>query len=94
MATGIVSVGMENHGLLVLSYALLGIAVAAYLVLLALTLCRIMWFRDALVADLRDPARAFGYFTFVAGTEVLGTRFTLAQQREVGYALLIVGGVS
>jgi tellurite resistance protein TehA-like permease len=94
MATGIVSVGMENHGLLGLSYVLLGIGVAAYLVLVTLTLARIIWFRDALRADLRDPARAFGYFTFVAGTEVLGTRFTLADQRGIGYALLIVGGVS
>jgi tellurite resistance protein TehA-like permease len=94
MATGIVSVGMENHGLLGFSYVLLAIGVAAYVVLLVLTLCRVVWFRSALRADLQNPALAFGFFTFVAGTEVLGTRFTLADQRGVGYALLIVGGVS
>lgn len=44
-----------------------------------------------MLADLSDPARAFGYFTFVAATNVLGTRLAIDGSYTVALALLAVG---
>lgn len=91
MATGIVSVGMHQHGLGVLSAALLWIAAAGYLVLVVVYAWRIAAYGSAVREDLADPARAFGFFTFVAGTNVLGTRLALDGHGTVALALLGVG---
>lgn len=74
MATGIVSVGLALEGFSVLSRVLLGVCVLAFLTLLTLTAIRFLWFRSAMAEDFFDPKRAFGYFTYVAGTNVLGVR--------------------
>lgn len=94
MATGIVSVGMYNSGLNVLSDALLWIAAASYAVLLGLTAWRIVAYRAELRTDFTDPSRGFGFFTFVAGTDVLGARLALQGHRDLAIALLVVGGLS
>ncbi|MCO5967817.1 tellurite resistance/C4-dicarboxylate transporter family protein [Actinoallomurus soli] len=91
MATGVVSVGVGDQGLGVLSGALLWIAVAAYAVLVAVTGWRVIALRSGLWAELTDPRRAFGSFTFVAGTDVLGTRLAAAGQDRIALALLAVG---
>ncbi len=53
--------------------------------------------RDRLPAELRsdftDPRRGFGFFTFVAGTDVLGTRIAGTGQHGVALGLLAVGVV-
>ena len=91
MGTGIVSVGMNNHGLTVLSLILLWLAVVGYVVLIALHVWRFIAYRANLWADFTDPRRAFGFFTFVAGTDVLGTRTVLASHRGIAAGLLVVG---
>ncbi|MGH3437653.1 MAG: tellurite resistance/C4-dicarboxylate transporter family protein [Sciscionella sp.] len=93
MATGILSVGMLNHHLALLSLALLIVAVVAHGVLIALTVWRAVAFPDALRADFTDPRRGFGFFTFVAATDVLGNRFALGGHQWIALALLIVGWV-
>jgi tellurite resistance protein TehA-like permease len=94
MGTGIVSVGMEHHGQLLVSAALMWLAAAAYVVLVALHAWRISAFRAGVRSDITDPRRAFGFFTFVAGTDVLGTRFAIAGYNGAALALLAVGAVS
>ena len=94
MGTGIVSVGMDNHRQVALSLALLWIAVVGYAVLVGVNVWRVVAFRSHLASDFSDPRRAFGFFTFVAGTDVLGTRLAIAGWRGVALALLIVGSVS
>ena len=74
MATGIVSVGMAQQGLGGLSLALLGIAVGAWVILMVALVLRLLLYRDRLIADLHDPRLAFGFFTLVAGTDVLAVR--------------------
>jgi tellurite resistance protein TehA-like permease len=91
MATGIVSVGMRSHGADTLSAALLVVGVVAYAVLVVLHGCRLVLFRADLLADLADPLRGFGSFTFVAATDVLGTRIAGDGHRGVALALLLVG---
>ncbi|SDS04995.1 Tellurite resistance protein TehA [Brevibacterium siliguriense] len=73
MATGIVSIGAELKGLPTLSIALFWLAVVLYVFFTVLTVVRILRYRNAVRADLHDPSRAFGFFTIVAGTNVLAT---------------------
>ena len=93
MATGIVSVAMDNHGADTLSVILLWLAAAEYLVLVVLSAWRLAAYRSELTADLADPRRAFGFFTFVAGTDVLGTRLAIEAHHHTAVALLAVGWV-
>jgi tellurite resistance protein TehA-like permease len=94
MGTGIVSVGMANHHQAALSSVLLWFALVAYAILVAVNVGRIVAFRGLLASDFTDPRRAFGFFTFVAGTDVLGTRLALAGWRGLALTLLVVGSVS
>lgn len=91
MATGIVSIAMQNHGLSILSDILLAIAALCYFVLVVLNGWRALLFRDALAADLADPRRAFGLFTFVAATDVVGTRIAISGHHTAAFVLLVVG---
>lgn len=94
MATGIVSVAMAEHQAYAISVALLWLACVAYVVLVAAYLWRLVAFRAAVAADLADPARAFGYFTFVAATDVLGVRLAIDGHQVVALVLLVVGGIA
>lgn len=91
MATGIVSIAMYNHHAEALSVALLWVAIVAYAVLVVLYGWRLIAFTDAVRADLADPGRAFGFFTFVAGTCVLGTRIIADGHHTIALVLLTVG---
>lgn len=93
MATGILSVGVYDVGARALSTVLMWSAIAAYLALVALHAWRVAWFGGELRRDLTHPARGFGFFTFVAGTDVLGTRLVLGGHLGVATALLVVGGL-
>ena len=94
MATGIVSVGVRSHGLATFSASLLWLTAAAYALLVVLTVVRAAMFPAALRADFDDPARGFRFFTFVAGTAVLGTRLTLSGHRHTALVLLAAAGLA
>lgn len=94
MATGIISVSMQKHNSSVVSVPLLWLAVVCYVVLVVLYVVRLVAFRGDMAADLSDPARAFGFFTFIAATDVLGSRLESDQHRNVAIVLLIVAWVA
>lgn len=77
MATGIISTGLALFGWVVLSDALLAVAIAAFAVLLAAYVWRLVAYPRRALADARDPGRAFGYFSLVAAPNVLGIRLAL-----------------
>ncbi|WP_207933000.1 tellurite resistance/C4-dicarboxylate transporter family protein [Actinomadura sp. GC306] len=91
MGTGILSVGLSTHGLTALSAFLLWLAVAGYVLLVILTIWRIIAFRGPLKAEFSDPRRGFGFFTFVAATNVLGTRLAADDHLGTAFALLVTG---
>lgn len=93
MATGIVSVGMDLRGFRVMSVILLWLCAIAFVVLLVLTAWRLVAFRRALVDDFMDSRRAFGFFTLVAGTNVLGVRLGLEGQYTATAVMLTVSGL-
>ena len=94
MATGIISVGMLLDGRLVLSRILLALCATSFVVLLALNGWRLVSHRDAVAEDFTDPGRAFGFFTFIAGTNVMGVRLGMDGHHTFTAALLVVSGLT
>jgi len=78
MATGIISTGTFLLGPSWLSRALLAAASIGLLVLSAALVVRVVTFRSSVAADIQAPDRVFGFFTIVAGTDVLGVRLGAA----------------
>src|ERR1039458_7134548 len=74
MATGIISTGTFLLGPSWLSRALLIAASAGLVVLSAALAIRLAIFRSSVAADIQAPERVFGFFTIVAGIDVLGVR--------------------
>ncbi len=94
MASGIISVGMDLEGFGVVSAILLAVCAAAFVLLLALTAWRFVAFRSAVNEDFMDPRRAFGFFTFVAGTNVLGVRLGMEGWYWATALLLLFSGLA
>jgi tellurite resistance protein TehA-like permease len=93
MASGIDSVGLKVKDVEVLSDALFVVAIGAYLVLVAFTVFRLVAYRSAMSRDLRDPGRGIEFFTFVAGTNVLGVRVGMDGPYLVTAVLLALSGL-
>lgn len=94
MASGIVSMGLYLQGHVVASTVLVAIMAVAYVVLIVLNLWRLAAYRSAMVADFSDIRRSFGFFTFVAGTGVLGSRLALSGWWGTATVLLSIAAVS
>lgn len=72
MATGIVASALTGVGQHELAHGFTTIAVIALVLLAVLTALQIARHRDRVLADARDPGRAFGFFTIVAAMNVVG----------------------
>jgi len=94
MGSGIVSIGLDLQGFDLASRVLLAICAAGYLVILSLHLLRFARHRQQFLEDFTDPRRGFGFFTFVAGTNVLGIRLALEAQTFWTVVLLALGFVA
>lgn len=88
MATGIVSIGAQFRGFTLLAGVLFWLAVAFYVILVGLNIWRFAKFRHHMSEDFHDPARAFGFFTFIAATNVLGA--ALVGTGHVGLATTLL----
>lgn len=93
MATGIVSIALDLTHHQAVSRVLFALAGTAYLTLLVLTGWRLAAHRDTLLADFRNTRRAFGFFTFVAGTNVLGARAAIEGWYLLTAILMTVAGL-
>lgn len=89
MATGIVSVGLLLEGFEVASFGLLALCAAAFAGLLVLSLVRVLRHPRVMLADLLHPGRTFGFFTLVAGANVLAERLLYEGQRSVAIGLIV-----
>ena len=91
MATGIVSIAAKLLGVPMLAMALLIVNVAAFIVLSAMTIARMIFFPRDLFNDLIDHQRGVGFFTTVAATSILGSQFViLLQAYRIAIALWFV----
>lgn len=92
MATGIISIATDLLAFPVIPQFLLVVNVAAYVVLWALTLWRLLAYFPRVARDLTGHARGPGFFTLVAGTCVLGSQLiVIAGNRVAGAALWGLG---
>lgn len=93
MATGILSVGARQQDLSALSWALLVLAIGAYLALAMAQGLRMRADPEAVRAELRSPSTGFGALALVAATEVIASRLALARLVGVGAAVGACGVV-
>lgn len=90
MATGIISIGFLFQKQLWLSEGFLYLTVILYSLLLTAYIARAVLFPKETRKDFTDASTVFNYFTFVAGSDVLGTR--LAFVGDYGPAW-VLGGI-
>jgi tellurite resistance protein TehA-like permease len=94
MATGIVSRAAFLDGATVLAAVLLAVAAAAYVVLAAAYGWRFARYRREFLADASDPVKAFAFFTFVAGSNVLGAGLAADHLAPITASLLLIAGLA
>ncbi len=91
MASATVSIATRNHHAYAISVFLMRVAGVACTVLVVLHVRRILACRVAVAADLADPGPGFGFFAFIAGSDVLGTRLAADGHHRAAVVLLAVG---
>ncbi|MFB6278175.1 MAG: tellurite resistance/C4-dicarboxylate transporter family protein [Salinibacter sp.] len=89
MGTGIVSIAFNGLGYEGIAQGLFAVNLVAYLLLLLTFGLRVLFFRNAFLADFRHPERGWGFLTFVVGTNTLGSQLFLFQDS----LLVIEGGI-
>ena len=95
MATGIVSIDLDQHGMPTLARVLFALNLLAWLLLMALTALRLACFRRELVTDFTDPGRGASFLTLAAGTCVLGSQCVLLVHWSVlAQTLAVIGALS
>ncbi len=93
MATGILSVDLQLQQYTTTSIVLLVIGAIGYVVLIGLNIWRLIAHWDAVLADFADVRQAFGFFTFVAASGVLGSRLVLSDRPSTAVGLLIIAAI-
>jgi tellurite resistance protein TehA-like permease len=93
MATGIVSIGADELGARPLAAPLLAVTVAGFAALCLMFLVRIWRYPADVWADTARPERAFGFFTVVAGCNVLGIGLLKAGIVGVADGLAVVAAL-
>jgi tellurite resistance protein TehA-like permease len=91
MATGILSTATLEMGPAWASAPLLAVAAGAYVALCALTCWRLLAYPRRALADAAAPDRAFAFFSFVAGSNVLGLRLGAAGWGPAAAGLAALG---
>ena len=91
MATGIVSNAFYYLDHDALSDVLFGITLAAFPLLLACFVVRVLMWPRAVWRDLVDPRLVFTFFTLVAASDVLGLQLHLRGHDHVALVLWLAG---
>lgn len=91
MATGILSTALHLYHQAAWSDGLMAVAILAYLGLAYVYGRRAVRAPQDMWQDLKDPSRAFGFFTIVAGSNVLAVRVLLADWMG---AAVVLGAVA
>lgn len=93
MATGVVSIAAYNLSQAWIGYALFYLNIVFYAALVVLHAARLITSPRRCLNDLHDPGAGPGYFTWIAGTTVLGTQCIVFEQAYQAAAALFVAGV-
>lgn len=90
MATGIVSTAFHIIDVAVISQVLLVVAITGLVLLAIAYIWRLIAFRSDLAQDVREPSRAFGFFTLVAGINVVGIRLYTVDSSTTTIVLALI----
>lgn len=91
MATGIVAMAAGLHGFSSVALGLTWLNVVLYSAIWVLTLWRLIAYPKRLATDIEDVRTSFGFFTTVAGTNVLGVQaMRVLRQPDLAYGLWVV----
>lgn len=94
MATGIVSLGAHLMALPWIAHSLLLLNLILYPVLWVMNLIRLAKFPTRMVGDLTDHARGPGFFTLIAGSNIVGAQLVvLLPESGVGVVLWWIGSL-
>jgi tellurite resistance protein TehA-like permease len=93
MATGIVSIAAWQQGMREIAWVLFWFNVVAYGILWLLTLARLLQCSSRVIADLADHTHGPGFFTWIAGTCVLGSQFVLLAHDSITAIVLWFFGI-
>lgn len=77
MATGALSLSFWYLGLEIAAELLIYLNIFIYIVLLSLNIIRLLLNTDEFLQDVSDHGKGPGFFTLIAGTEVLGTQLVV-----------------
>jgi tellurite resistance protein TehA-like permease len=92
MATGIVSLAVNGTGMPVLAVILFWLNLVLFVGLWVLLIVRCIRFPAKVLGDIRDHARAPGFFTTVAATCILGNQCVLLYGlAEIAFGLWLAG---
>lgn len=91
MGTGIVSIALRDSGHHLISTVMFVLAGIGWIVITVLHVWRITRYWQPLRSDFTDPRRGFGFFTFVAATDVVGARAALEGYRPLAITMLVLG---
>jgi tellurite resistance protein TehA-like permease len=89
MATGVVSLAAYQQGFDLVARALFGLNGVIWLVLWLLNGLRLLRYPRAFFGDMVDHLRGPGFFTWVAGTALLGTQFIVLVHGGERWAFLL-----
>lgn len=94
MATGIISIDLNEHGMTALAMALFWVNWVAYAWLVGIGLLRFTLYRSRMIVDFLTPGRGAGFLTVAAGTCVLATQcFEVAHARTLGIVMAALGAL-
>ncbi len=88
MATGIVSIASNLFGFELIAWVLFYINVVAYGILWIMFLVRLTVYFQKIVDDISSHQRGPGFFTMIAGTNVLGSQFVIVAKNALGGIIL------
>ena len=92
MATGIVSIACHLLKMDFLAFPLFYLNIFFYIVLWILMLARLVLYFPRVLADLSNHGVGAGFFTLVAGTNVLGSQFVILNaDQQTAFMLWILG---
>ena len=94
MATGIISIGSYFLKIDFLPWLLFLLNIILYISLWIFTFFRIVYYSRKIVTDLTSHLRGAGFFTLVAGTNILGSQFIILEHNYLdGFILAALGTV-
>ncbi len=93
MATGIVSIACYRLGMWYFAQPLFWMNIFFYVVLWILFVARVVLFPAEFRADMHSHQRGAGFFTMIAGTNIVGSQLVLLKGEYLWASVLLAAGV-